>query len=51
VRISEEADRILNGQGKQGRVPALWDGRSSERIAELYERVLGASSAALRASA
>jgi len=51
VRISQEADRILNGQGKQGRVPELWDGRSAERIAQLYERVLGAGSGALRASA
>jgi UDP-N-acetylglucosamine 2-epimerase (non-hydrolysing) len=51
VRISQEADRILDGLGKQGRVPALWDGRSAERIAELYERVLGAGPGALRASA
>ena len=51
VRISEEADRVLDGQGKKGRVPALWDGRTAERIAALYERVLGAGSAALRASA
>jgi UDP-N-acetylglucosamine 2-epimerase (non-hydrolysing) len=51
VRISQEADRILNGQGKQGRVPELWDGRASERIAQLYERVLGAGEGALRASA
>jgi UDP-N-acetylglucosamine 2-epimerase (non-hydrolysing) len=51
VRISHEADRILNGQGKQGRVPELWDGRSAERIAALYERVLGVDSKALRASA
>ncbi|MDY7226875.1 non-hydrolyzing UDP-N-acetylglucosamine 2-epimerase [Hyalangium rubrum] len=51
VRISQEADRILDGQGKQGRVPALWDGRSAERIAELYERVLGAGSEELRATA
>jgi UDP-N-acetylglucosamine 2-epimerase (non-hydrolysing) len=51
VRISEEADRALNGKGKQGRVPALWDGRTAERIAALYERVLGASSESLRASA
>jgi UDP-N-acetylglucosamine 2-epimerase (non-hydrolysing) len=51
VRISEEADRVLNGQGKKGRVPALWDGRTAERIAALYERVLDAGSADLRASA
>jgi len=51
VRITEEAERALNGQGKQGRVPALWDGRTAERIADLYERFLGASTADLRASA
>jgi UDP-N-acetylglucosamine 2-epimerase (non-hydrolysing) len=51
VRISEEADRVLDGKGKQGRVPALWDGRTAERIAALYERVLGADPESLRASA
>ena len=51
VRIREEADRALDGNGKKGRVPALWDGRTAERIAELYERVLGEGSGALRASA
>jgi UDP-N-acetylglucosamine 2-epimerase (non-hydrolysing) len=51
VRISQEADRVLDGHGKKGRVPALWDGRTAERIAELYERVLGEDSGALRASA
>jgi UDP-N-acetylglucosamine 2-epimerase (non-hydrolysing) len=51
VRISEAADRALDGQGKRGRVPELWDGRTAERIASLYERVLGAGSGDLRASA
>lgn len=51
VRIREEADRALDGKGKQGRVPALWDGRTAERIAALYERVLEAGSESLRASA
>ena len=51
VRISEEADRALDGKGKQGRVPALWDGHTAERIAALYERVLDAGSKDLRASA
>lgn len=51
VRITEEAERALGGQGKQGRIPEKWDGRSAERIAELYERVLGASPGELRASA
>ncbi len=29
------AHRILGGEKKQGRVPALWDGRAAERIAEI----------------
>jgi len=41
-RIKHEAAKILEGRGKRGRVPELWDGHTSERIAELYERVLGA---------
>jgi UDP-N-acetylglucosamine 2-epimerase (non-hydrolysing) len=41
-RIKSEATKILDGRGKRGRVPELWDGRTSERIAELYERVLHA---------
>ena len=32
--IRKEADVILAGHGKQGRVPELWDGRAAERIAE-----------------
>jgi UDP-N-acetylglucosamine 2-epimerase (non-hydrolysing) len=29
-----EVERILNGQGKRGTIPPLWDGRSAERIAD-----------------
>jgi UDP-N-acetylglucosamine 2-epimerase (non-hydrolysing) len=29
-----EVARVLNGHGKQGRVPPLWDGHAGERIAE-----------------
>ncbi|HEX8819194.1 MAG TPA: UDP-N-acetylglucosamine 2-epimerase (non-hydrolyzing) [Archangium sp.] len=50
VRIQQAADRALDGQGKQGRIPELWDGRASERIAALYERVLGVAPAELRAA-
>ena len=32
ARIRQEAHRILDGQGKTGRAPALWDGKTSERI-------------------
>jgi UDP-N-acetylglucosamine 2-epimerase (non-hydrolysing) len=33
--LREAAHRILGGEKKQGRVPALWDGRAAERIAEI----------------
>jgi UDP-N-acetylglucosamine 2-epimerase (non-hydrolysing) len=32
ARIRSEAHRILDGRGKSGRTPALWDGKTSERI-------------------
>ncbi|MBE4747443.1 UDP-N-acetylglucosamine 2-epimerase (non-hydrolyzing) [Corallococcus sp. ZKHCc1 1396] len=41
ARIREAADRVLSGDVKKGRVPELWDGRTGERIADLYARVLG----------
>ncbi len=31
-RIVEEARKVLAGQGRQGRVPGLWDGKAAERI-------------------
>ena len=34
-KLHGETLRILGGQGKQGRVPPLWDGHASERIATL----------------
>jgi len=40
-RIRQAADRVLDGQGKKGRIPELWDGRASERIADLFARHLG----------
>jgi UDP-N-acetylglucosamine 2-epimerase (non-hydrolysing) len=43
-RIKREAVKILEGRGKRGRVPDLWDGRTSERIADFYEGVLGGRS-------
>lgn len=50
-RIQQAADRVLDGQGKQGRIPELWDGHASERIAELYERFLNAADAGLSTGA
>lgn len=37
-RIVAEARRALSGAGKAGRIPALWDGRASERVAEVLRR-------------
>lgn len=49
-RIREAADRSLNGQGKKGRVPEYWDGRSGERIADLFSRFLGVEQGSLQAA-
>jgi UDP-N-acetylglucosamine 2-epimerase (non-hydrolysing) len=35
ARLKSEAARVLSGQGKQGCVPELWDGRAAERIADI----------------
>lgn len=42
VRIVAEARKVLRGEGKQGRRPALWDGRAAERIVEILARELAA---------
>jgi UDP-N-acetylglucosamine 2-epimerase (non-hydrolysing) len=35
ARLKVEVEKILNGQGKKGRVPHLWDGSASKRIASV----------------
>lgn len=40
ARIVAEARRILRGEGKQGRRPALWDGRAAERIVAVLAKDL-----------
>lgn len=40
--IKHEADKILKGTGKKGKVPALWDGKTAERIADVYAEFLKA---------
>lgn len=37
-RLQDEIARILDGDGKQGSIPPLWDGRAGERIAEVLQR-------------
>jgi len=34
-RLRAEVEKVLNGDFKQGQIPPLWDGRASERIAEI----------------
>ena len=40
--IVKEAERALANSNGQGRVPALWDGRTAERIVEAVTSRLGA---------
>lgn len=35
ARITAEVDKILRGEGKQGRRPQLWDGKAAERIVDV----------------
>lgn len=46
--LRQEVDRILDGKGKAGRIPPLWDGSASERIVDLLlkERSLTIAKAA-----
>jgi UDP-N-acetylglucosamine 2-epimerase (non-hydrolysing) len=36
--ILAASEEILLGRGKKGTVPALWDGRAAERIADILLR-------------
>jgi len=38
VRIVTEASAILDGGGKTGQVPELWDGRAAERIVAVLHK-------------
>lgn len=38
-RLTTELNRILDGKGKRGTVPPLWDGHAGERIADVLERL------------
>jgi UDP-N-acetylglucosamine 2-epimerase (non-hydrolysing) len=33
--LEREVQRVLEGDGKRGQVPPLWDGRTADRIAEV----------------
>jgi UDP-N-acetylglucosamine 2-epimerase (non-hydrolysing) len=34
-KILKESFRILNGNGKEGKIPKFWDGKASERIVNI----------------
>ena len=40
-KIIANAQKILQGNWKQGSVPELWDGRAAERIVSVLEEQLG----------
>ncbi|MBI5837955.1 MAG: UDP-N-acetylglucosamine 2-epimerase (non-hydrolyzing) [Candidatus Eisenbacteria bacterium] len=40
AKLREEWKKVLTGRTKPGRIPKLWDGRASDRIAELLERLV-----------
>jgi UDP-N-acetylglucosamine 2-epimerase (non-hydrolysing) len=50
-KIANEVDAILQGRGKQGRVPAGWDGRTATRVVDAIERLLRGSPPPLTAGA
>jgi len=36
-RLCVEVNNIVEGRGKKGKVPPLWDGKASERIAAILQ--------------
>jgi UDP-N-acetylglucosamine 2-epimerase (non-hydrolysing) len=40
--IAPALERLFAGQWKRGGIPALWDGKTGERIVEILEELLGA---------
>jgi UDP-N-acetylglucosamine 2-epimerase (non-hydrolysing) len=38
TKLCSELSKILAGNAKQGSIPPLWDGRASERIADIVVR-------------
>ncbi len=43
ARVIEEAFRILDGKGKKGSCPDLWDGKTAERIVTILSQTKGLS--------
>lgn len=40
AKLRREVENVLNGRGKKGAVPPLWDGHAGERIAKILEKNL-----------
>lgn len=40
-RLKKEVYNVLDGNAKKGKVPPLWDGKASERIADIIVRGMG----------
>ena len=38
--LPEEVDAILNGHGKKGKTPPLWDGMTAHRIVKVLEKII-----------
>lgn len=39
-RLEQEVDLVLAGKSKKGEIPQLWDGKASERIADVMTKAL-----------
>lgn len=40
AKLPGELQKLLNGNTKRGKIPPLWDGHASERIASVLQRIL-----------
>ena len=49
--IRREVTKVLRGEGKRGRRPALWDGRAAERTVEILAREMHAGGSSPSAAA
>ena len=39
ARLEKEIQKVLQGRGKKGAIPELWDGKAGQRIAEILARL------------
>jgi hypothetical protein len=47
-RILTIVDDILEGRGKKGKIPALWDGKAAKRIVDIIDFPAGCLSGSFR---